>query len=252
MDTLLALFGRLHPMVLHLPIGVLFVIIATETIALVKRDPSQPHTPWPLRRTLATLLALTALFTALTGWFLAGDTTGDTVQLHRWLGIAFAALTPALLLFTLRSAPRAYLATLGLTAALSLPVGHFGATLTHGEGFLTAPLRAATSHETLTVAIDNPSYTDHIAPIFATHCYSCHGQTKQKGSLAMHTPEDLTFGGESAPAIVPGNAKASEIAFRMGLPANDDMRMPPESKPQPTQAEIQTVINWINNGAEYD
>ncbi|MFK7882869.1 MAG: c-type cytochrome domain-containing protein [Phycisphaerales bacterium] len=257
MDTLLALIARTHPMILHLPIGVLFVIVSLEVFSIFKQQPDEPTVRWRHRRDLAILLALTAPAAAITGWLLADHTNsiGQTTQLHRWIGIAFAGLTPLLLFAALRQASKLYTPILIAAAALCIPTGHYGAALTHGPGYLTAPLRQSTTpteSPTIAVAIENPSYTTDIIPIFESTCYSCHGESKQKGSLAMHTPEDLLYGGESAPAIIPGNAKASEIVYRLSLPLEDELHMPPESKPQLSQAQIQTVINWINNGAQYD
>src|SRR5437867_2249179 len=48
-----------------------------------------------------------------------------------------------------------------------------------------------------------------VRPILAAHCFECHGADKQKGDLRLDTRSSMMEGGESGPAIVPGNPKMS-------------------------------------------
>ena len=66
-------------------------------------------------------------------------------------------------------------------------------------------------------AADEPEgiefFENHIRPLLAQNCYKCHSEEagKAKGELLLDTREGLRKGGDSGPAIVPGNAKASRL-----------------------------------------
>ncbi|MBC8002532.1 MAG: hypothetical protein H7X97_08080, partial [Opitutaceae bacterium] len=50
-----------------------------------------------------------------------------------------------------------------------------------------------------------------IQPIFARHCYSCHGPDKQKGEFRLDVKEKALSGGDSGPAIVVGHSADSPL-----------------------------------------
>lgn len=260
-DQLLGFGGRLHPLLLHLPIGGLVALAVCELWALLRGRPLERS----VRILLATLVCLNAAGTAGAGWLLASEPSygaSSTLTWHRWLGVAVAGLAALTLLAVLAKKSRVYLGLLGVTLVVIGPAGHFGAVLTHGPGYLTAPFRAERPARTpLAPVVVAPPGNDaeantkaggidsRIAKIFANHCVSCHGENRQRGGLAMHTAEALFAGGDYGPAIVPGDPDASEIVIRMRLPLDDEWHMPPESRPQPTGAEIDAVIRWIAEGA---
>jgi mono/diheme cytochrome c family protein/uncharacterized membrane protein len=248
--------GRLHPLILHLPIGVLAALIALESLALIACRPLEPST----RRTLAALLAATALAAAGSGWLLAHEPSygGKTLEWHRWLGIALAALASLTCLFSLfAKAHRYYALSLIAAALLMIPTGHLGGSMTHGENFLFEPFaRAAPSPTSFAPSPGvNPTQTPlaaslaSVQAIFDTHCVSCHGPSKRKGGLALHTPEALTIGGDSGPSMIPGDPASSELVRRLKLTDDDDERMPPLEKQPLTQADIDTIERWIAAGA---
>ena len=81
----LAAVGRLHPLLLHLPIGLLVALCAVEALRRARGRTEVDAS----RGVLVSLLALTAFLAALTGWLLhESDDYGDPVDLHEWLGIA--------------------------------------------------------------------------------------------------------------------------------------------------------------------
>src|SRR5262249_27846792 len=78
--------------------------------------------------------------------------------------------------------------------------------------------------------LDNPdrtrvSFARDVAPLLAKRCLSCHGP-KKKGDLDMRTINGLLKGGDSGPAIVPGDPEKSPLWMRI-----DDDSMPPAGKP---------------------
>jgi len=96
------------------------------------------------------------------------------------------------------------------------------------------------------------SYASRIAPIFAERCTGCHGATKQKGRLALHTPEAIQAGGLDGPVIVPGKPEESEMLRRLRLPLEDEDHMPPAERSQPSAEEIAQLEEWIRSGASFD
>ncbi|MCX5691826.1 MAG: hypothetical protein NTV94_18870, partial [Planctomycetota bacterium] len=91
-----------------------------------------------------------------------------------------------------------------------------------------------------------------IRPILQQTCVSCHGESKSKGGLALHTLDALMNGGDTGPAIIAGDPENSEVIIRMRLPMDDEDHMPPAKKPQPSQAQIELLEAWIKAGATPD
>src|SRR5688572_18457954 len=93
------------------------------------------------------------------------------------------------------------------------------------------------------------SFAQVIQPIFAKHCYSCHGPDKQKGELRLDVKEKALAGGDSGPAIVPRRSADSPlIHFVSGLVA--DKRMPQKGDPL-TAEQIGLLRAWIDQGADW-
>jgi uncharacterized membrane protein len=247
--------GRLHPLVLHLPIGALAALVLLEAAAMARRSPSPRVGLSPL----VFFAAVTAVLAAATGYTLSREEgyAGPTLGWHLRLGIAVAISTVALAACWARSragarggALAAYRIFLAVSIGLLVPAGHFGSTITHGEGFLTQPLRPPALAEA--AAAPASSYESIIAPIFASRCSGCHGSEKRKSGLALHEPEGILAGGKRGPVLVPGKPQSSRIVERLRLPEGHEDHMPPEGKPQPTEEEIRRIEAWISAGAPFD
>ncbi len=90
-----------------------------------------------------------------------------------------------------------------------------------------------------------------VQPIFAEHCYQCHGPDEQEAGLRLNLRDKALAGGDSGVWFVPGKAGESEIVRR--VTAGDDERMPPadaQAKPL-SAAQIETIESWIDAGAEW-
>ena len=86
--------------------------------------------------------------------------------------------------------------------------------------------------------------------IFKRHCYNCHGATKQKGDYRLDSKHSINQGGKSGfAAITPGKVEDSELMYRILLPRDDDDVMPPEEKDPVSSKDIETVRQWIEQGA---
>ena len=126
--------GRLHPMLVHLPIGLLLLVPALELGGLARRF---RH----LRATAGVVLALGAIaatVAAAHGYVLARfDGVGGTnLTWHLWAG-ATTALLAAIAVALRAISPTAYVASLvALVGALSF-AGHLGGQLTYGATYLS-------------------------------------------------------------------------------------------------------------------
>ncbi len=89
-----------------------------------------------------------------------------------------------------------------------------------------------------------------VRPLLAEHCFSCHSQQagKERGGLQLDSRARLLQGGDSGPAVVPGQPDASRLlqAVRQTDP---NLQMPPRGKLQPR--EIAALEEWIRRGAVY-
>jgi mono/diheme cytochrome c family protein len=86
-----------------------------------------------------------------------------------------------------------------------------------------------------------------IKPILEKHCYECHGPSKARGKLRLHTPAFLLKGGESGAIVQPGNPEQS-LMIRRVLGLDDEDRMPKDGDPLP-DADIARLRSWIEQGA---
>ncbi len=252
-------FGRFHPLVLHLPIGLLAGLALLELRAFVTRT----ATPRSMFRFVAAASALFAIASAGTGLLLArSDEMTNTLYLHRALGIAVAALASTLALAararTGEIAPRGFgleRALLAVTLLALVPAGHLGATLTHGENFLFAPFSAPTRAESSLAEAksDGPKTLVHadIAQLLDKYCVECHGGSKKKGGLRLDTHESIEKGGKHGAVVLAGDAEKSELVLRMRIPSSDDDHMPPPEKPQPKPEEIDAIAAWVKAGARF-
>jgi uncharacterized membrane protein len=258
------LLGRLHPLVVHFPIGLLCVALLIECIAWQRKSPT-------LRGSSGLLIALGSLsaFLAIVfGLLLATheEISGQNLEIHRWAGIVTFLLSVATLYFYRNNARKIYL-TLLITTVLGVGVaGHYGAMLTHGEGYLTdvfpsEPERnvSATSQttgfslaslgETLT-----PRQTEElnleVRTILAHNCSNCHGEAKKKGGLRLDSKEAIFAGGENGPVVVPGHPGKSELIRRVSLPSGHKEVMPSKGKLL-SDHEIKTLKVWIEKGAPW-
>ncbi len=85
-----------------------------------------------------------------------------------------------------------------------------------------------------------------IRPLLLERCQKCHGEKKQESGLRLDSKVGWETGGDSGPAIVPGDP-AKSLLVKMINEANPENRMPP--KHPLTAGEIQIIEKWIAMGA---
>ncbi len=85
-----------------------------------------------------------------------------------------------------------------------------------------------------------------IRPVLVERCYQCHSSQAKKvrGGLRLDTPKRTLAGGDSGPAIVPGNAKESLLIEALRY---EDLEMPPDGRLD--DRVIANFERWIAMGA---
>ncbi len=248
--------GRLHPLLVHLPIGILLLGILLHWLSL------RPACSNLLPAVKITLLlgAVGALLSCISGWLLAagGDYEGAALERHRWMGVsvAVASFGYYFLFITPSGFKGLFSGKLALSLILAVLLsltGHLGGTLTHGEEYLAMAWNANETRKPEKKLITDVQqamvYEDIIAPVLAQKCYSCHGSSKQRGKLRLDAYNMIVKGGEEGNTLVAGNAEASNLFARLVLDAADKKRMPPKGKTQLTENEITLIHWWIQSGA---
>src|SRR5690606_23018597 len=137
--------GRLHPLAVHFPVGLLLFAAVIELFTI-----KNYHSPYRAGINLMIYVgASAAVLAAALGLVLANveDYGGETLTLHQWTGVATAVLGLITLFLLLkikqghqRAQIKAYRGLLFFTAFGVSVAGHYGASLTHGDEFLTSVL----------------------------------------------------------------------------------------------------------------
>jgi mono/diheme cytochrome c family protein len=97
-------------------------------------------------------------------------------------------------------------------------------------------------------AAETVDYLRDIKPIFKQRCFACHGALKQQAGLRLDSGELIRQGGESGPAVVPGNVGESLLLEK--VTAGEGGRMPPEGAPL-TEKQIALLKAWVEQGAKF-
>lgn len=268
MNVPLQSLGSLHPLMVHLPIGLAFLSTVIE-IASLKNFHSPYRTITPLLLFLLHLsLFLSITFGSLL--LLNGDYEGKLISRHiagATVSISLSMLLIILYRYTINTPAvksfRIYRIGFLLLAASIFFTGHIGGMLTHGEDYLDGisgimcnDPKTELSPELLHNTNNKLSPQQEIElsiqarAILAHNCYKCHGPEKVKGDLRLDAKQMILKGGEHGPVIIAGNAAESELIKRVKLPTGHEDAMPSKGK-HLTEEEIEILSLWINKGAPW-
>lgn len=91
-------------------------------------------------------------------------------------------------------------------------------------------------------------FETRVRPVLVQHCYKCHSvETKQaKGGLRLDSRDAIRKGGDSGPAVIPGDADESLLLQAIAYDGSF-YDMPPAGKL--TDAQIADLRQWITSGA---
>jgi uncharacterized membrane protein/mono/diheme cytochrome c family protein len=247
--------GRFHPVLVHLPIGILLIGLLLQFLSAKEQYKISPE----VIKIVLLYGTFTAIISCITGYLLSlsGDYDGSLVQWHMWMGVTVAL---ASVLLCIRILKKRYgiihKATSFSLLMLVIITGHLGGSLTHGSDFLTSALISDTDTIVIQKNIVNiqeaKAYEDVVQPLLQSKCYSCHNMKKQKGGLRMDDPQLLMKGGKDGKVILAGKAAESELIKRLLLPREAEHHIPPKEKPQLNERQIALIHWWIDKGADFE
>jgi hypothetical protein len=94
-------------------------------------------------------------------------------------------------------------------------------------------------------------FAEKAGPLLASRCFRCHSgesSPKPKGGLRLDTREAALRGGDTGPALVPGQPDSSRLLKAIQW-TDPDLQMPP--KDRLPAAEVEILKKWIAIGAPY-
>jgi hypothetical protein len=93
-------------------------------------------------------------------------------------------------------------------------------------------------------------FREKIAPVLKAECFRCHSGEAEKlrGGLRLDSREAMLEGGDSGPAIVPGQSGESPLI--QAIRHEDGLAMPPK-KPKLSAETIADFAKWVDAGATY-
>ena len=259
MEVFLELIGRIHPLVVHLPIG--FLLMGIMLLFFSRKNALY----LPLLRFSFFWGGISALVAVITGivQYNQEGLIWTEIQGHFFAGLLTSAIAIALY-FQLKMkkqtwSPAIKILSIALIAALFI-TGHLGGNITHGEDYLIAPLKnefknnknIASSSNNIVLTPENYGqkilYQDIIQPLFDAKCISCHNPKKKKGGLILSDYKSILAGGKNGSVInkIENNAPIVERIF---LPESEKKHMPPKAKVQLTKQEKEMIKLWIELGA---
>jgi uncharacterized membrane protein len=260
---MLEFIGHLHPVIVHLPIGILLLGV----LMMVYQHYRKVDLRAPI--SFAFLVgSISAVLACIAGWILSNSGEYDSllVQKHQWTGISTAVI--GLLVYFLKQYRKLLVVILTLLVFIT---GHYGGTLTHGENYLfnsnentntsqvdTIKVEAKKIIQTISIGADSLTiethnvYKEQVAPILKLRCYNCHAALKQKNGLRLDGEIYIKKGGKNGRILVAGNPFKSPIYASLLLPLDDEKHMPPKGKHQLSQNEILIIENWIKTGASFE
>ena len=265
--------GEYHPLILHLPIGIVFLTLVMEVCSWLSFGKYRPMTAVGLF-----LATITGTFACVTGYvdMQVGGYSGEDWDNHMWAGIGFVGILGLAFLAKLwgrRNGSRGPVYGILLFGAAGVMGwgAHIGGEKVHGTDpventlvglkLIKDPDHAegeapAKDPEVVSPAAepqDRLAFAQVVMPIFKSKCLMCHSKDeKKKGGLLMDTYADLIAGGSSQDGddyrtLKPGDAKGSYLIEVLNLPMDDDMHMPPEKKTQLEAHEIELLTWWVNS-----
>ena len=255
-ENLLALIGRFHPLIIHLPIG--FIVMGL----LIELNKKKFNWSNDSLKFIFFWASISGVLSIISGYFQyqKGGYLWETVDLHFYAGITTVLLSFCFYLYLngvnyVISIPRKIF-TIGHLILLSI-TGHLGGNITHGEDHLTEPIYnlVGMSDEQINITMNYEDYANKsvfinlIQPILDDKCVKCHNQKKTKGGLQMHNFESVVKGGKNGIILNFDDPELSEILVRIHLPKAQKKHMPPSGSKQLSREEIKMLSIWIHGGS---
>ncbi len=116
-------------------------------------------------------------------------------------------------------------------------------------GFLLLAAASTAHGEQPHASVD---YARDIRPLFAKHCFVCHGLQEEEGGLRLDDMARAKAGGVSGPVIIAGDA-AGSLLWQFVTGRNEDkVLMPPPGRgARLSEAQCELIRRWIDAGASF-
>jgi mono/diheme cytochrome c family protein len=87
------------------------------------------------------------------------------------------------------------------------------------------------------------SFSSDVLPVLEARCQRCHGPGRAEVDLRLDSYDDVLAGSSNGSVVVPGSADTSYLVdlIKSGAMPFGAAKLP--------EAEIQTIVNWVNAGA---
>jgi mono/diheme cytochrome c family protein len=96
-------------------------------------------------------------------------------------------------------------------------------------------------------AQDVEFFETKVRPVFAQHCFSCHGPKRQEAGLRLDQRDGFFKGSDNGPIVTSG--KADDSPLLKAIRYNDELKMPPKGK-LPAEA-IAALTAWVKKGSPW-
>jgi uncharacterized membrane protein len=255
---MIELIGRLHPAIVHLPIGIFVLAFIFQYIMPLKSGRDE------LIRFVLVISLIFSLLASAMGWVLSWNSeyAEATVDQHKWPAIFFTIASGLLIPLHIKApsiplVKKMYHGLFFVSMVLLMVAGHRGGSLTHGEDYLSlmAFQDEDEINDTLRVKPDisdtsmTPIFTGLVQPMLEEKCVKCHNEKKIKGGLRMDQFALLMKGGKNGVAVEGGDADNSLLIQRVLLEVDDEKHMPPKGKKQLSEQELALLYWWVHHGA---
>lgn len=102
-------------------------------------------------------------------------------------------------------------------------------------------------------ATQQVSYRNDVVPILESRCIKCHAPPDGIGykttGLSMDSYQSLMQGTDYGPVVVAGDSRRSIFNMLVEGRAGQQQRMPHNEKESLSESQIETLRNWVNQGA---
>jgi mono/diheme cytochrome c family protein len=98
------------------------------------------------------------------------------------------------------------------------------------------------------------SFNDEVRPILSDKCYACHGpdEVPRQAGLRLDIKEGVLNDPSGFSVVVPGKPDESELVAHITSDDPDYRMPPPHANRQLTPEQIETLVEWVRQGAEWE
>jgi uncharacterized membrane protein len=256
------LLGRIHPLIIHLPIGVFFGAYFLDIFYRVFSKENDVY--YKILSGVYIFSFLTALFACISGYILSKELKFDPEiqNIHQWMAVCTTLVLGINAYYFISRKDNSGVKQLFIPTTIMILLtmtGHFGGILTHGKDHLSkyAPSSMqwvlGKSDQKIIDPPDNPDsvlvYDDFVRPMLKNNCVQCHNNDVHYGGFIAENYHGLFVSNKGTIPIAKGNSKNSELFSRVSLERREEKFMPPNGDGL-SFYEMKILKYWIDQGAD--